>query len=79
MRRAVPPVNAEIQTCITGYGLSGCIVPPLQEDPCRRGFASFLYRVSNARLYANHLPELQEMVNLLADGESLNVFAGAIK
>lgn len=70
---------AEIQTCIEGLGLSGCLVPPLLEDPCRRGFASFLYRAGNARLYASHLTEIQEVANLFADDESRNAFAGAIK
>lgn len=70
---------AEIQACIADLGLSGCLVPPLQEDTCRRGFASFLYRVGNARLYASHLSELWEAANLLADDESLSVFASAIR
>lgn len=70
---------AEIQACIEDLGLSGCLVPPLQEDLYRRGFASFLYRAGNARLYASHLPELQEAANLWADDESLSVFAGAIR
>ena len=70
---------AEIQAYIADLGLSGCLVPPLQEDPCRRGFASFLYRVGNARLYASHLPGLWEAANLLADADSLRVFAGAIR
>lgn len=44
-------IVAEIQTCIAGLGLSGCLVPLLLEEPCQHGFASFLYRAGNARLY----------------------------